>query len=1092
MNCRTVVISPSISPFISPGIRRLKSLLPLILCFAFRAFAQFSAATVTGVVQDASKAGITDASLKLINTQTGTENDSATNHEGGFVLSGILPGVYTLQIESSGFATTQVNGITLNAGDTRNLLIRMKVGGVTETVSVDASGLTPNRTDASVSTVVDRKFISAIPLNGRSLQDLLSSTPGIVTQNPQAATQSGSQTQGDFSVNGQLTSSNSIFVDGVAADFNSGLTPSNSRAGATGSIAGLTALGTTQSLVSVDALQEFKVLTSTYSAEFGRTPGGQFNFLTRSGGNGIHGSFYEYFRSFLLDAPDWFATSYRSPSAAMYSQNDGGATLGAPIIFPHLYDGHDKSFFFLSYEGLFVGQQTPQSFLYGPDFCVDVALPLSCNVPPAVPSAIGAVLATFPPPYLGSNLNPGADSLANKTGLILEPIGGVSFPSHVNSSSFRIDQTFSSRFSAFLRYGDTPSDSQAYQLYSVTTYHARNQTLSFGANNQISATRSNEFRLGFATSRLSTRTVTESVFNNGGGFSYINPVGDLNAALGIPNSYGYSGADAYIHITGIGDSDSSTNRLSSSLDQWNLRDTFSLRTQNHLVKFGIDQRRLASSVIPASLSILADFFTRDSIVGNSASDLVITRSIPAKPVLNQFSAFGQDEWKISSVLSLSAGLRWDVNPAPKGQDGQDAYTVLGDVYTPATLRLAPRGTPLWHTGWFNFAPRLGAALVLHDRPGKELVLRAGAGVFFDTATRVGLRAFNGVGFATSNYFLNAPVPATSLQTTFSTTVTGPYTNVQTFSFSPHLQLPYTWQWNLGAEQSLGRNMSLTASYVGANGRRLLQEQRRDVSAVNPDFGDVTYFPSGVTSNFQSLQTKFQRSFSAGVEVLASYTWAHTLDYGSTDPAYSLKRGNSDLDVRHNLEGAASWSSSPASHRFLSLRRMLEGWEADGRLIARTGFPVDILGNFFFDPLTGRPYYSGVDLVPGKPLYLHNPQLPGGRRFNGGQNANDPAFVLPAGTAQGTAPRNFARGFPAVQGNLAIRQSLQLPERLNMQVKVEIFNVFNHPSFGYIDPSLSDLLFGQSAKLLDQSFGASGGLYNQGGPRAIQLSLRFVF
>jgi hypothetical protein len=187
----------------SPRISGVRFLPLLFFCIGFRALAQFSAATVAGVVQDSSKAAITDAKVKLINSQTGTENDSTTNPEGGFLLPGIIPGGYTLQIECDGFATTQVNGLTLSTGDTRNLLIRMKVGAVTETVNVDASSLTLNRSDASVSTVVDRKLISTIPLNGRTLQDLVLLTPGIVTQSPQAATQNASQTQGEFSVNGQ-------------------------------------------------------------------------------------------------------------------------------------------------------------------------------------------------------------------------------------------------------------------------------------------------------------------------------------------------------------------------------------------------------------------------------------------------------------------------------------------------------------------------------------------------------------------------------------------------------------------------------------------------------------------------------------------------------------------------------------------------------------------------------------------------------------------------------------------------------------------------------------------------------------------------
>ena len=217
-----------------------------------------------------------------------------------------------------------------------------------------------------------------------------------------------------------------------------------------------------------------------------------------------------------------------------------------------------------------------------------------------------------------------------------------------------------------------------------------------------------------------------------------------------------------------------------------------------------------------------------------------------------------------------------------------------------------------------------------------------------------------------------------------------------------------------------------------------------------------------------------------------------IDYGTTDPIYPLVRGNSNLDVRQNVEAAASWSSPPAQHRFLSLKRLSEGWGLDGRLIARTGFPVNLLGNFSFDPVTGRPEYSGVDLIPGRPLYVHGSQYPGRRIFNGGLNAVDPALALPDAPAPGDAPRNLLRGFPEVQGNFGIRQTYQLRERLSMQLKIEAFNVFNHPNFGYIDPSFSDLLFGRSSKMLDQSFGNAGALYNQGGPRALQVSVKATF
>ncbi len=1070
-------------------ISTIKFLLPIVFCIGLRSYAQLSAATVAGVVQDSSKAAITNANLKLINTQTGTENDSTTNPEGGFLLSGIIPGAYTLQIERDGFATTHVNGISLNDGDIKRLLIRMKVGAVTETVNVDASGLVLNRTDASVSTVIDRKLIDGVPLNGRSLQDLVLLTPGVITQSPQAATLNGSQTEGDFSVNGQRAESNSFFVDDAAANPAYGLTLNSSRTVNAGSIAGSTALGTTQSLVSADALQEFRVLTSTYSVEYGRTPGGQFTFLTRSGTNKLHGSLYESFRGSPLDAADWFASSQGEYIVPNYGQNNFGATGGAPIVIPGDHHGAPTSFVFASYEGLYLVQPVPQTYQYTPDICTQY-LPdlLGCYFyAKPVPPAIVAVLNTFPqttPVSTGNIIGPGG----NPTGMAQRLIYDALFPANVNATSVRVDHDFTPKLSLFGRFGDTPSYAQSNQLYSVTTSQLDTHTFTVGGAAQFSATQSNEFRLGYVGSSLNASTTPEQI----GGHENPAPAGNINAALGVPSAYASASAEAYVHITGVGDSGSNTDQITSSLRQWNLRDTYSLQSRDHLFRFGLDEQHIVSHFTPPPLSILADFFTLDSLLNNVASDLVITRSTPANPVFNHFALFIEDAWKLSSRLNVSAGLRWDVSPAPKGQHGQDAYTVLGDVNAPATLQLAPKGTPLWHTSWFNFAPRLGAAWQVKNEPGREIIIRAGAGVFFDTTIQPALGAFQGAGFTSYAHFLNAPVPATPSQLNFSTAVEPPYSNQQTYAFSPHFQLPYSWQWNLSAEQGLGKNQSLTLSYVGANGRRLLEEQRRNVSAQNPDFGNVSYFPSGLSSSFASLQAEFQRAFSAGIEVLASYTWAHSFDYGSTDPFYPLVRGNSDLDVRQNLEAAISWTPASPRHPLLSLKTLYKGWGLDGRLIARSGFPVNLLGNFSFDPVTGRPYYSGVDLIPGRPLYVYGYQFPGGRMFNGGQNAVNPALALPEAPRPGDAPRNLLRGFPEVQGNVGIRQTYQLPKGLNMQLKIEAFNVFNHPNFGYIDPSFSDLLFGQSTKMLDQSFGNAGALYNQGGPRALQVSVKATF
>jgi Carboxypeptidase regulatory-like domain/TonB-dependent Receptor Plug Domain/TonB dependent receptor len=1043
----------------------------LASCSGIRSGAQVSTATVAGVVQDSTRASIPGAGVKLINTQTGTENDTTTSHDGSFVLPGVIPGAYTLQLERQGFATTQLRGIILNVGDTRTLLVRMKVGPIAESVTVDASGLTLNSTDGAVSTVVDRKLAEAVPLNGRSFQDLISMTPGIVTQSPQAAGQR-SETQGDFSVNGQRPESNSFFVDGIAADSNGGVTSGHSRTVSTGSAAGATALGTTQSLVSVEALQEFRVLTSSYSAEYGRTPGGQFTFLTRSGTNDRHGSLFFNFRNNSFDAIDWFA-EHAGPrvirgSGTPYTQNDFGGTFGAPVILPGSYNGRDKTFFFLSYEGLYFPQPTPQTYPYTPAFEFNQLPPL----------ALYPVLNCFP-----EAIAPIYDNTGNLTGLGTTFISPFALPAHLNSTSIRVDHTFSRKFAAFFRFGDAPSYSQAEQLFSLSKNQVGNRTFSLGANSQLSANMNNELRLGFVDNDSSVQTGTET-----GGSP--DPDG-LNWALGIPSSYSSVSSEAYIHIVGVGDSESNTNIAYGYVHQWNLRDNFNVQAGRHLLKLGVDERRIASNLHPAALSVQADFLDRDSMQNNAVSGLVVTATDPANPILNQFSLFAQDDWKMSKTVSLSLGLRWDLAPPPKGAHGQDAYTILGDINAPASLAVAPRGTPLWHTGWYNFAPRAGVAWAENSEPGKELIVRAGGGVFFDTSNQPALRAFSGLGFANSIHFAGQPLPVTPAELNVLPPGSSPYSGTNGFAFPAHLQLPYSLQWDIAVEKALGRSQTLTASYVGASGQRLLEEQRRNVNQANPNFGDITFYPAGLTSSYQAMQLKFQRSLVQGVQTLVSYTWAHALDYGSTDPAFPLIHGNSDLDVRHNVEAAVSWDVPRPSGSYRK-RNLLGGWRIDGRVLARAGFPVDLGGNFFLDPITGNTYTGGVDLSPNTPLYLHGSGFPGGRIFNGGINASNPAFTLPQGDAQGNAPRNLVRGFSAWQGNAGVRRAFQFHDSLNFQIGAEMFNVTNHPNFGYIDPYVPDLLFGQPTKLLNQSFGPTGSVYQQGGPRSMQISLRLTF
>src|SRR6267378_1370470 len=325
-------------------------------CLAFPrgTLAQTELAGVYGRVTDPSGAVIVDAEVEIKNVETNLSVTVKTNQDGLYTIPSLHPGHYLINVRKAGFKSVTVTELELNIQDNVVRNFALQVGSIAETVTVDGSGITLNTTDASVSTVVDQTYIKNMPLNGRSFQDLILLTPGVVTQTPQV-TFSGNTgnpvgTTGEFSVNGQRTESNYYTVDGVSANVGTAA-GDNLRQSASGSIAASTALGTTQALVSVDALQEFRVQSSSYSAEYGRNPGGQFAFETKSGTNQWHGTVYDYLRNGAFDANDWF-NDYFQVKQPPTRQNDFGGTFGGPVRIPRVYNGKDRTFFFVSYEGL--------------------------------------------------------------------------------------------------------------------------------------------------------------------------------------------------------------------------------------------------------------------------------------------------------------------------------------------------------------------------------------------------------------------------------------------------------------------------------------------------------------------------------------------------------------------------------------------------------------------------------------------------------------------------------------------------------------------------------------------------------------------
>ena len=392
-------------------------LLLLILWTTTAVIAQSTNATISGLVLDPAGRVIPNADIKILNESTGVLYSGKTNETGIYTVSILPPGQYRLQVSKIGFKSLIKPGIVLNVQSAVALNFTLPLGATSETVTVDAGASLIDTTDAAVSTVVDRQFVENMPLNGRSLQSLISLAPGVV-QTPLPYGSSAGDS-GEFSVNGQRTEANYYTVDGVSA--NVGASANGTfGAGASGLLPSQSALGTTQSMVSIDALQEFRIDTSTYSAEYGRTPGGQISLQTRSGTNTLHGTLSNYFRNDALDANNWF-NDHTIPVTAKTSerQNDFGGTVGGPVFLPRVYDGRQRTFFFYSYEGL---------RLTVPTAAITTEVPDS-YLRQSTPPALNPIIDAFPVAN-GSEVS-GTTGLAYFT-------GAYSLPSALNTNSARI------------------------------------------------------------------------------------------------------------------------------------------------------------------------------------------------------------------------------------------------------------------------------------------------------------------------------------------------------------------------------------------------------------------------------------------------------------------------------------------------------------------------------------------------------------------------------------------------------------------------------------------------------------------------------
>jgi outer membrane receptor protein involved in Fe transport len=1021
------------------------------------ALAQSTDATLSGTVVDDTGSVLPDVTVAITNAATGLRRQVTTNGDGFYTFPLLQPARYVLTASRKGFAPAEIPDLTLNVNDRLVLKLQLKIAAANETVSVSADAAHVSASP-SVATTVDRQFVENLPLNGRSFQSLFDLTPGLV------ATRTTSNEPGAFSVNGQRTTANYVTIDGVSANVSVSTLASPGQQSA-GTLMGGSALGGTNSLVSVDALEELKIQTSGYAPEFGRTPGAQVSVVTRSGTNRFTGSVSEYYRNNALDANDWFGNALSLPQPKL-RQHDYGGVFGGPLR-------RDSTFFFVSYEGIRLDQPK-----------------VAIRETPTLETRAAAIPAMRP--YLNAFPLPtgpvGTDGLA--------PVyASYSDPSSLDSTSVRVDQHVGTRATFFGRVNYSPSTAQqrAYATSAVTNEVTRSIVRTTTVT-------------GGSTITLSPHALVDVRANwtrNEGGSDYW--IDDLGGAVPLPDSlefpsYASSANGLFYMSIGIGGNPfiGIGKNVLSQQHQANVIGSLSLLAGTHAFKFGTDIRRMTPVYGPRIYDMLAIFRTIPGVIAGTAATASIASDVGSREqIFDNYSAFAQDTWQANRRLTLTYGIRWDHNPAPHSANGIEPYTAQG-IDNWATASLAPPGTPLYTASAANFAPRVGVAYQLSDAPGREMMLRGSSGLFYDLGTAaVGNIFGSNLPYRLSTALTNVQFPLSPENQARPTTIAPPYTLT---AYDPHLKLPRTWQWNASLERALGGRQTITVTYLGAAGRDLIR--RSGMANPNPQLMSLGVYDNTGSSDYEALQLQYQRRLSHGLQALLSYTFSKSLDNVSNDlldvtntttpgafgPA--ADRGPSLFDVRHAASGALTWQL-PSPSRGGALAGALNDWAVDLIGMARSPLPANVAsfrvtsyGNF-----TLRP-----DLVPGVPIYLHDPSYPGGERIN------PAAFTVPTASRQGTLGRDSLRGLPVWQIDLALRKTFVVPgaDRARVQLRLEMFNIFNHPNFDLPNTTIGNNSFGLATQMLNAGLAGGGAgsalsaQYQIGGPRSMQAVVKVQF
>jgi hypothetical protein len=1062
------------------------------LCLSLPAHVAAQEAELRGLVRDPSGAVVPGADVTAASIANGYQETQSTDSRGRYVFPSLKPGSYELTVRLRGFQAVRRTDQVLNAGAAIQIDVTLEPEGVTEAIEVGGTAVRDDTPGNGV--VLSREFLSGIVLDGRSLQSLIVLAPGVVSMG-----------DGVISADGSRTTSNYVTIDGVSA--NIGVSrggpappvfiagprvgpPGDTDTNAAGANAVLGGFTGGSDVIQLEAIEEVRVQTSAYPAQYGRQPGAQVAFVTRSGTNQFAGSGFDYLRDSRLDAHDWFSNANPAARRLPYTQQQFGGVFGGPIA-------KDRMFFFFSYEGRQRGNAPSVRQLRVP------AADLRNN--PALSPELGRLVNAYPLPQGPEFL----DALGR-------PLGAAPFydaspgDQGSNSYSVKIDRNFGPRLALTGRWNQGLSGRTSFILAQRTSNATDARTLTFNARSVLNTRLYNDWSINYS----------RNAADNGSTITDRYDVVPIDERALLPD-FAPASSSVLISLPGAVQDYRLGPSVANRQVQMNIVDNLSWTAGRHSMRFGVDLRRLTPVYGPTEYRSSVTFNTLSALLNNRADQLSIGSSDQVRIAVIAFSAYAQDTFRATNRLTFDYGMRWEVNPAPKGLD-KPLFTLQGFPDLTA-LKLSPPGTPLYQTHWAEMAPRVGASYRLRPEAAQSTVLRGSFGLYYDlgtgaTATAARMFPYNrtvrrpGVPFPPEDR-LAQEAPPLSLDP--------PYTGQDFTVVDLRNSLPKTTQWSAGVDRSFGRSQRLSASYTGHAARRLLRRYFYAFDAVrpvNPAFPGARLNITrndpgwGDSSDYHALQVQYSRQLSRGLQALANYTLARATDSGSDDATVNLVdnatkptyyNGYSRFDRRHAASVSAVYVvPTPSVPRFA--RAVLGGWSTNFNFRAQSAPPLTVTYGYV-DPIDTITYTYRVDVVPGQPIWLEDGTAPGHRKLNPAAFAL-PATALGAGTRNqvnhGNEPRNGVRGFGTWQADFALAKQIRISARRTAQLRAEAQNVFNHPNFSQPDASIGRVIGATGQFIPAPLFGritGSGGISggggvggSAGGARTIQFALRVNF